>query len=248
MKIHKIIISFVLLASTNFAFGQLPDQSDARLLYKQECVGGLTIHTAGWGFNFRYGRQITNLKKLSFGFDIVNIKHPKEKKVFNPAFDDGKGFYYGKLNSLIAARPTIGIRQIWFPKKRPQGVEVGYNFNIGPSLGLVKPTYLEIIYPLSDGSATLSEERFDPQKHTVDNIYGRARFSKGLNETKIYPGVFSKFGLHFEYSNDEEAMQALEIGMMVDYYPKKIPLMAIADNYNLFLNFYVAIIFGKKYF
>ena len=37
-------------------------------------------------------------------------------------------------------------------------------------------------------------------------------------------------------------------GMMVDYYPKKIPLMAIADNYNLFLNFYVAIIFGKKYF
>lgn len=247
MKVVKNIITFLLLISSTFALAQMPDQSDGRLLYKQECVGGLTIHTAGWGFHFRYGRQITNLKKLSFGLDVVNIKHPKEKKVFNPAFDNGKGFYYGKLNTLIAVRPSIGMRRIWYQKKRPQGVEIGYNFNIGPSLGLVKPTYLEIIYPLADAS-TLIAERFDPNKHTVDNIYGRAKFSKGLNEISISPGIFSKFGLHFEYSSDEEAIQALEIGMMVDYYPKKIPLMAIADNYNLFLNFYVSLIFGKKYF
>lgn len=249
MKVTKNIALFLMLISTTVCFAQLPDQADGRLLYKKEVVGGLTMHTAGWGFHFRYGKQISNLKKLSFGLDVVNIKHPKEKKVFNPAFDDGKGFYYGKLNSLIAVRPTIGIRKIWYQKKRPQGVEIGYNFNVGPSLGLVKPTYLEIIYPLNDGSATLSEERFDPNKHTVDNIYGRARFGKGMNEISIYPGAFAKFGLHFEYSGDEESIQALEVGAMVDYYPaKKVPIMAIADNYNLFLNFYVSLIFGKKYF
>jgi hypothetical protein len=245
--IKNIVAAGLLLAGTN-AFAQLPDKGDAQLLYRQEFVGGATIHTQGWGIHFRYGKQITNLKKLSFAFDAVNIKHPKEKKVFNPAFDDGKGFYYGKLNALIAVRPSIGIRQVWFQKKRPQGVEIGYNFNIGPSLGIVKPVYLEIIYPLTDGTATLSEERFDPNKHTVDNIYGRARFGKGMNEISIYPGIFTKFGLHFEYSSDEEAMQAIEVGAMIDYYPKKVPLMAIADNYNLFLNFYVSLIFGKKYF
>ncbi|HLP10287.1 MAG TPA: hypothetical protein VK177_00045 [Flavobacteriales bacterium] len=248
MKVVKNIIAVCLLMVSSTAFAQLPDRGDAQLLYRQEFVGGVTIHTAGWGVNFRYGKQITNLKKLSFGLDVVNIKHPKEKKVFNPAFDDGKGFYYGKLHALIAVRPTIGFRQIWFQKKRPQGVEIGYNFNIGPSLGIVKPVYLEIIYPLTDGTATLSEERFDPNKHTVDNIYGRARFGKGMNEISIYPGVFSKFGLHFEYSTDEEALQAIEVGAMIDYYPKKVPLMAIADNYNFFLNFYVSLIFGKKYF
>lgn len=227
---------------------QMPYQGDAKLLYRQEFVGGLMIQTSGWGFNFRYGRQITNLKKLSFGLDVTNIRHPKEKKVYNRSFEDGKGFYYGKLNSLIPVRPTIGVRQIWFQKKRPQGVEVGYNFSVGPSFGMVKPVYLEIIYPLADGSATLNEERFDADKHTTDNIYGRAKFSKGLNELSVYPGIYTKFGLHFEHSPEEDGMKVLEVGIMADYYFKKVPLMAISDNYNLYLNFYVSILFGRKYF
>jgi hypothetical protein len=248
MKVIKNILLVLMFTTSMSAFGQLPDQGEASLLYRKEFVGGVTIHTEGWGLNARFGQQITNLKKFSLGLDIVSIRHPKEKRVFNPAFDNGKGFRYGKANSLIAVRPTIGIRRIWFQKKRPQGVEIGYNFNVGPSLGLVKPTYLEIIYPTGDNYILL-EEKFDPNKHTVDNIYGRARFSKGFNEISLYPGAFAKFGLHFEYSNDdEESIQALEIGAMVDYYPKKIPLMVIADNYNFFLNFYVSIIFGKKYF
>lgn len=246
--LKKIAVLLLVILAGHEAMAQLPDRGDARLLYRKEFVGGFTIHTAGWGGHLRYGRQITNLKKLSFGLDIVSIRHPKEKKVFNPSFDNGKGFYYGKLNALIAVRPTVGLRQIWFQKKRPQGVEVGCNFNIGPSLGLVKPVYLEIIYPLNDGTATLAEERFDPNKHTIDNIYGRARVTKGFNEMKLYPGVFGKFGLHFEYSPDEEGLKALEVGAMVDYYPKRVPLMAIATNHNIYLNFYVSLIFGKKYF
>lgn len=248
MKVIKIIALVLGVGFFSPAIAQLPDQDDARLLYKKEFVGGFTIHTSGWGIHARYGMQLTNLKKLSFAMDIVNIRHPKEKKVFNPSFDDGKGFYYGKINALIAVRPTIGIRQIWFQKKRPQGVEIGYNFNIGPSVGLVKPVYLEIIRATNDGALTMSEERFNPSLHTVDNIYGRARTTKGLNELKINPGVFAKFGLHFEYGADEDMIKALEVGTMVDYYPKKVELMAISDNYNFYLNFYVSVIFGKKYF
>jgi len=248
MKIAKKVLTLLMISGFTPLLAQMPDQGDARLLYKKELTGGLVIHTSGWGLNFRYGRQITNLKKLSFSLEAVSIRHPKEKKVFNPAFDDGKGFYYGKLNSLIAVRPTIGLRQIWFQKRRPQGVEVGYNVAIGPSLGMVKPVYLEIIYPLSDGTATLAEERFDPNKHTVDNIYGRARYGKGMKEMSIYPGAFAKFGLHFEYSPEEDGLKALEVGAMLDYYPKKVPLMAIADNANFYLNFYVSLIFGRKYF
>jgi len=247
--LKKIAVLLLLLSSGNqLVLAQLPDQGEGRLLYRKEFAGGFTIHTAGWGLNFRYGKQITHLKKLSFGLDLNNIRHPKEKKVFNPSFDNGKGFYYGKINALIAVRPTIGIRQIWFQKKRPQGVEVGCNYSVGPSLGLVKPVYLEIVYPLQDGTATLSEEKFDPNKHTIDNIYGRARVTKGLSELKLYPGIYTKFGLHFEYSPDEDGLKAIEVGAMLDYYFKKVPLMAIAPNYNLYLNFYVSLIFGKKYF
>lgn len=248
MKVLKIIFLLPAIFISCVGIAQLPDKGDARLLYRKEAFGGLIIHTAGWGGFFKYGMQLTNQKKLTFGLDLTNIHHPKEKKVFNPSFDDGKGFYYGKINSLIALRPSIGLRQIWFPKKRPQGVEVGYNLSVGPSLGLVKPVYLEIIYPLSDGTATLAQEKFDPNLHTIDNIYGRAKFGKGMNELSVYPGIFTKFGMCFEYSNDEEDIRALEVGAKLDFYPKKVPLMAISDNYNFFLNFYVSIIFGKKYF
>ena len=247
MKLVKSLIVAVIVFLGTVVNAQLPDQGEARLLYRKEFVGGLMIHTSGWGFNLRYGKQITNLRKLSIGLDFTNLRHPNEKKT-NPSFDNGKGYYFGKLNSLLVLRPTVGVRQILFPKKRPQGVEIGYNLAFGPSIGFVKPVYLEIIYPLADGSATLTEERFDANKHTTDNIYGRAKFSKGLNELSINPGIYSKFGLHFEHSPEEDGIKALEVGIMADYYIKEVPLMAITKNYHLYLNFYISILFGRKYF
>ena len=246
-KMKNIILTSLFCVCACTLLSQVPATGEAKLLYRKEAVGGLIIHTSGWGGHFRYGKQITNLKKLSFGFDLVNLRHPKEKKVFNPGFDDGKGYYYGKINSLIAFRPTIGMRSILFPKMRKQGVEIGYNVGIGPTIGFAKPVYLEIVTITSEGFI-ISEEKFDPARHTVDNIYGRARFSKGINELKIYPGAFAKFGLHFEYSDEEDRIKALEVGAIADYFPKAVPVMAIADNKNLYLNLYIAIIFGRKYF
>lgn len=248
MKNISRILLLTALFLQNVVEAQLPDRGDGRLLYRKEAVGGLIIHTAGWGANFRYGTQITYKQKLSFGLDIVNLRHPKEKKVFNDSYDDGKGFYYGKINSLLAVRPSIGYRNILFPSLRTKGIELGYNVAVGPSLGFLKPVYLEIVYLNNDGSTVVSEEVYNPAIHTVDNIYGRARTTKGLNEMKLYPGIFAKAGLHFEYGEEDEAIKALEVGACADYYFRDVPIMVIAENKSLFLTFYVNLTFGRRYF
>jgi len=249
--IRKLLYGFIFLFfTTGTLFAQQPAQEEVGFVYRSEAVGGIMIHTNGFGFTFRYGRQKTYLNKTSYGLDLVNMRHPKEVKVFNPGYDDGKGYYYGKLNSVIILRPSFGYRKILFQKKRDQGVEVGFNASIGPSLAFMKPVYLKIITPASDpnGKPDVSEEKYDPDIHHIDNIYGRASSFKGLNETKIVPGGFAKFGLHFEYSPEEDGIKAIEVGGIVDIYPKEITLMANNQNKFYFLTLYVNLIFGRKYF
>lgn len=247
-KILYLSVSLFLLTETSFA--QLPAQEEVGFVYRSEAVGGVMIHTGGFGFTFRYGRQKTYLNKTSYGLDVVNMRHPKEVKVFNPGYDDGKGYYYGKLNSVIILRPSFGYRKILFQKKRDQGVEVGFNAAIGPSLAFLKPVYLKIIIPSSDPytEPRVVEEKYDPGIHHIDNIFGRASSFKGLNETKITPGGFVKFGLHFEYSPEEDGIKALEVGAIADIYPKEITIMANNQNNFYFLTLYVNLIFGRKYF
>ncbi|MFZ5553245.1 MAG: hypothetical protein ACOZCO_09030 [Bacteroidota bacterium] len=247
---NRIFIAVLTVFFAGEIIAQQPAQEEVGFVYRSEAVGGLMIHTNGWGLTFRYGRQKTYLHKTSYGLDLVNMRHPKEIKVYNPGYDDGKGYYYGKLNSVIIMRPSFGYRRVLFQKKRDQGVEVGFNAAIGPSLAFQKPVYLRIIIPSTDPytEPDIVEEKYDPSTHHIDNIYGRAATLKGLNETKITPGGFVKFGLLFEYSPEEDGIKALEVGAIADIYPKEIPIMANNQNSFYFLTLYVNIIFGRKYF
>ncbi len=247
--IRRLFLLCLTLFLSSALRAQQPAEEEIGFLYRKEAVGGIIVHTNGWGGSFRYGIQKTYTQKLSFGFDLVSMRHPKEIKVYNPNFDDGKGYYYGKLNSVLVARPSIGYRRVLFQKKREQGVEVGFNVAVGPSLALARPVYLQVLYPTNDPfSFAITDEKYDPDKHFAENIYGRSRGLRGFGETKIHPGGFVKFGFHFEYSSDEERIRAIETGMVLDVYPQKVPIMATEDNRFYFLTLYVNIIFGRKYF
>ena len=113
---------------------------------------------------------------------------------------------------------------------------------------MAKPIYLYILYPTAfEGEYELIMEKYDPEKHYVDNIYGRAPFTKGISELKPIPGAYVKAGLSFEYGNFINNIRCLETGVTLDVYGKKIPIMAFADNSNYFLNFYVNWVFGKRW-
>ena len=100
----------------------------------------------------------------------------------------------------------------------------------------------------------LQVERFNPDAHYIDNIYGRASSLKGLNQLMLVPGGFAKISFSFEYSNEKERLKGIEAGACADIFGKKIPIMAIPNNeednpanHQLFVSLFVNFFMGTKY-
>lgn len=181
--------------------------------------------------------------------EVCNYRHPKEIKTSNPSFDNAKGFYYGKLNSFFILRPGIGYQNVIYTKPEKNGVEIRYVAILGASLGFAKPVYLQILEDTPiPGNYAVVTEKYDPDRHFIDNIYGRAPFMRGLGEMKLYPGGYAKFGLNFEYGPLDDEIKSLEAGVCLDVYPKTVPLMATEKNSPVLLSLYLNFSWGRKWF
>lgn len=221
---------------------------DLDILYRNERNISPVIHTNGVGVNYRRIWHVTGTKKRIIEIEAVNMRHPKEKKI-SSLYEGGKAYAYGKLNAFEIFRPGIGYQKTLYRRSERKSVEVRLGTFVGASLGFAKPVYLEILYDIpSSNSFAVKEEKYNPDKHYPDRIYGPAPFIKGLNETKFYPGIYSKLALSFEYGDHHDEVKAIETGIVVDAYPKGIPLMAYNKNEQVMLNFYISLIYGKKWF
>lgn len=222
---------------------------ETRILYKKELHGGAMIHGEGWGLNFFHGKHRTAKSRRMLGVELVGMKHPKEIKTFNPYYEDARGYFYGKLNSLLLLRPTYGRKELLTDKLRKSGVEVNYVWGIGPSIAYLKPVYLQIGKPRLPYE-TIVVERYDPGEHYPDDIFGRASWFKGFGEGALMLGGFARFGFNFEYAGNTSGIKALEVGASMDAFPAVVPIMAELDgveNKQFFFAFYVSLQFGKKY-
>lgn len=229
----------------------LSEDAETEILLKQEASGGLIIHSNGWGLNFRRGTHVTAKRKRIWEFEVVSMKHPKEFKSVNPYFENSKGYVYGKQNSFLLVRPGFGYQNVLFHKedRKGGGVEVRYHYYGGLSLGFAKPVYLEILTPtLVPFEFTLSTEKYNPNEHYIDNIYGKAPFAKGLDEIKVHPGIYVKSGFSFDYASRQDNIRSLETGIVLDAFYKKVPIMALTENKQFFLSFYVSLHFGAKWY
>ena len=250
----RCVLTILLSALTALAsFTQSVYDDEGRTLYSREIYGGPVAHGDGWGGQFWYGKYRTAADRHLFGFEIVGMKHPKEIKSYNPYYEDSRGYFYGKLNSLLMLRPGYGRKHRITEKIRKSGVELNYVWAIGPALALLKPVYLQIGRRIDERDGppydSIVEERYDPQKHFANNIFGRASWFRGLNDLGIRPGVFGRLALNFEYAGDNTGIRALEVGTTVDLFPETIPIMAEVEgvvNKRLFLEFYLALQFGSK--
>ena len=232
------------------------DFQDIGVLYRYEMSGGILAHSSGFGINFRKGKHLTGYKKRMLEIELVSMKHPKEHKSFNPS-NEAKGYIFGKQNSFSILRGGIGIQKVITSKASKGGVEVRYLYYGGVSLGFLKPVYLEILREDNSNPPGIKivTEKYDPQKHTTGNIYGKAPYTKGLFETRMLPGIYGKFGLSFEYGALDDKIRAIETGVTIDLYYKKAPIMAKIDNnvddYNpnkqFFFSFYINILYGNKW-
>jgi hypothetical protein len=220
---------------------------DNVLLEKQ---WGLAIlfHTNGWGLRCRFGKNVTALRQWMWEAEYSTYKSAKEVRVINPYFSDAKSYIYGRLNSVSFLRGGTGQQFILTRKPYWGGVQVSAVVYGGVTLGLAKPSYLYILYvDQALNTYYIKEEKYDPAKHFIDNIYGRASFLSGILELKFYPGIYTRAGLEFEFGNLNKSPKALEAGALLEYCPIGIPIMAYNPEQNFFLTLYVSFMFGKRH-
>jgi hypothetical protein len=220
-----------------------------KLLYRNEATGALEVTTNGFGLAYRRGWHVTGARKRVFEIEATNFRPGKQIKTTNQYYDHPKGYYYGKLNSLLIVRPGFGYQNVIYTKPEHNGIEIRYVAFIGASLGFAKPVYLEILEDTPvPGHKSVVTEKYDPTKHFQDNIFGRAPFMVGIGQTKIYPGGYAKLGLNFEYGALDDDVKAIETGITVDVYPKVIPLMANDLNHRVLISLYISFTYGGKWY
>lgn len=241
-----LFIPMVLLAQTVTNPNEY--QEEIPVLLKNEYTVGLNFHSNGWGFLFRRAKNKTVSKKRFWEAEFVSMKHPKEIRSVNPYVENAKSYIYGKMNTFLILRGGYGWQRIIFDKAEKGGVAIRLNYGGGISLGFTKPIYLNILHKTSNPYEYYIEtEKYDPELHQVTDIYGRASFVNGLTEMKIWPGIYAKTGLSFEYGRNQERIKALEIGGAIDTYYKEIPIMAKTKNKQLFFIFYIHVMIGKRW-
>ena len=240
VMLKRILVCFVLLLNSSFLFSQLPATSDASVLLRYESNAYLKFHTQGWGFGYRTGYNQTALKKRMYDFGFYTMKHPKEVKISNSLlYLNAKSYVYGKMNHFFLLQGSAGTQRTLNEKPYWGGVELRTFMSFGAVLGFAKPVYL-YIFPYN------SLEKYDPETHFYDNIFGRGPFLKGFNEIKLHPGAYFKAGFSFEHSADETLVRALETGVMVNAFLKPVPIMSFTENYNVFVTFYLSYHIGTR--
>jgi hypothetical protein len=251
----RILIAFVFISFSTSLLAQDSARiagDEVNILFRNEASGGLILHSAGFGITFKRGWHMTGYKKEMLDIDFVSLRDPKQVKLANPYYPDSKPYFYGKLNFAYILRGGYGRQNVLFGKAERSGVEVRYNYFVGLSLGITKPVYLDILVdnPYDSLTKIIETRRFDPEdpvQQAQENIYGPGPYFMGMDHLSIYPGVYGKFSLSFEYSGWQQKITAIEAGVVVDAYGTDIPIMANDEQKNIFLNFYVSMVWGGKW-
>ncbi len=247
-------------------FGSVADAQNSTvekkgILYFREQSGGIKIKTNGWGVFYEKGKylNIHRTRIIQFHFDFV--RHPKEIKqqteysFVAPTLESPKAFKYGKKNSFFALKAGYGYRKKISEKANKNGVEVSMTYLAGVSLGILKPYYLRLIYPVIDSNPNVDYYQIIDQRYSEANadkfldwysIYGYSGFSYGLKEITPVPGGFAKFGFNFDWAGYDDFIRALEVGVEADLYYRNVPLMITEKNYPYFVSLYLSFQLGKK--
>lgn len=237
----------IMLAVT--ASGQSASEEAPETVFTHRVEGGLSLHTRGMGGHVELGTYRGVGKVNTWSLEVVSMKHPKEVRSFNPVYDQGKSYVFGKVNAAYIARLGWGKRTVSTPKIRNGAVAIGWKYAFGPAVAFTKPIYLEIGYPDIPYRYVLTE-RYDPNVHGTDDIYGRAGALNGILELRPTPGGFVRVAADFEYSGEREVLRTASVGVQVDAFVTPIEIMApeFDQNDRFFLTLFLHWSFGRQQF
>lgn len=227
------------------------------ILYKEETSFEGSIHSNGFYLGMNFGKIQTYYKTRYYHFNIGILKHPKEYR--QPVnFQSGaalirtsSAFTFGKQNNLVVLRGGVGEKRYFSEKAKRKGVAVGVSYEGGASFGILKPYYLEISRIEENGvNDIITTEKYSPENADFfldqNRILGSTNFFKGIDEITLAPGFHGKVAMHFSVGAFDQYVKAFEVGLMVDGYFRKMPILVLERNQSFFFNAYLSVQFGKR--
>ncbi len=216
------------------------------LVYRKQSILGLQGRTNGYGAFYEIGRMKSNRKTNTYRLDFTEIKHQKEEKSQSAGLVFGNPYIYGKINHFYQATLGFGQQYILGQKGNKNGVAVSAIFNGGLALGLLRPYYVEVIDPVSGENKTIRYSKADSSLFLGPSIIGGGGFGKGWSEIKMKPGAFVKTALRFDYGRFNEVVSGIEVGLSIEFYGSKIPIMIDQKEKQMFFQGYISILFGRR--
>lgn len=224
--------------------------------YRSELTVGAGLHTRGWNYiNFTYGwlpkPQRTMLAQLEF----AELKHPKERKhnyeTLSLSGNQPKSFIYGKQNNFYVLRAGYGERRYFTDKQQSRTVALAFSYMGGVSLGLIKPYYLDLIYRADNGMLSVRPEAFneDNQSKFLNplDVDGASGFQHGWNDINLTVGGYAKAGIVLDWGAWDSFVKSMELGVSVDFFFRKIPIMIANKSTPVFINLYANFYIGKRW-
>lgn len=233
------------------------DYSSMGVLYEKEWAFEIRPHTNGGALAMQFGKIKTYYKTNFYQFDLGLLKHPKEYRQSvtfnssNPFARTSNSFTYGKQNYFMILRGGVGKKIYLSEKAKRKGVAAGYSWELGPSIGFLIPYYLKVSRLEQNGF----EDYISTERYTGDNadvfldnskIIGPASFFKGFGNISALPGYHARLGAHFSVGAFDKYVKAFEMGVMLDGYFQRVPIMIIENNSPVFINGYLSFQFGKR--
>ncbi|MFO7671257.1 MAG: hypothetical protein R6W31_16485 [Bacteroidales bacterium] len=241
-------IFFILMICISFPLvltGQGEIDEQRHTLFRDESTFAAFLNSNGFSVNYRHGYYRDARNQFLIDADFTYVKDPKEIKTQVVYDYNTRRYVFGKENLFWELKALAGWQSELYRKYDKNGISVRLFYEGGISLGFLKPIYYEVFTYSAIGEAVDREYlKFDPSIHQ-SQIGGRGPFFMGFNELSVVPGATVKAGLSFEYSQRDAVIHALEAGISLTLYPKKMTIMATDQNKFFFFNLSVGYRFGK---
>lgn len=259
-----LLVSIVSFCQQRIPSGQNYYDDNKGIVFNREFTVDVKLHTNGLSIGANIAQLKTYYLTRFINFEIGEIKHPKEVRQnfdVQPSLAGrvSRSFIFGKQNNFWVLRGGIGEKRYFSEKAKRKGLAIGVSYEAGPSIGMLKPYYLQFINYLDPGSNAFSysSEKFSEENEDkfldIVQIFGASGFSEGLGEITFQPGIHAKGALHFDWGAFDEFVKAIEAGIMVDMYFQKIPIMVESprlentENRSVFINLFLNFQFGKRW-
>lgn len=223
----------------------IKQEEEGALIYNKQSVFGVQLRTNGYGLFYELGKAKTRRKANIYSAELTEIKDPKEEKNITDFFSFGNPYIFGKVNNFYQLKLGFGQQYLFGQKGNKNGVAVTGIYQGGISLGFLRPYYIQI----NDGSET-REIKYSVQDSAdflnQGIIQGGAGLGKGWGEMKLKPGLYAKTAMRFDWGHYNEIVSGIEIGLSVEAYTEKIPILILDKQRQFFFQGHLALVFGRR--